>query len=759
MGVALGVGLVPNLAGAVEYEIFIDVQDEDDLFDLNTTGQISDQTFQDLQDLLRRGIDLNHATREELYSLPNLTYADVDRILLYREEVGQIIEPAALVTAGVLSERTMRSIAVFLELPSGSKKRIGVHGYARYQTIWTVEDERVPPMALEGRVTLNNLTMGAALLLDRNRLGPVTYDPNRNGLVTEGEKIQVRPAKYFAMWDTERWGVIAGTYSVGFGQRLTFDTTGRYTPNGFYFDNTIYRSTDLTSGCRSTAGEGIDSPCTDEDLAYVTPDFRFSTNLRGVAAGFRDIQLPKGSIQGYGFFSYQTRDVWQYGLYRPDLCDDPHQADNVACQALPLYKRTDDPYQPTSGFRSTTMPNLYNEILGGANLSYFYNRRIHVGVTGYGAAHQFLLEGVEVDLQDSERSPYGGPFGAVGADAAWGRGWADLFVEVAYSFDNMTISPLNTVSPKGGGGPAAIVRHTATWGPHELEIAGRYYDLDYANPYARSISASDEVDGLRARGEAGGRVRYNGTLFDRWSLRAFADVWVALDDNVPRLRAYMRNDVQALTWLRPGFWIDYQNQDLAHNGRSECYTGDENDDFDREPVAGQGLASDAFGFEDAIDCRGERVKVTGRLRFDPHRRVSIQMQYDHTFRDADGAVIEYTGSVGDFSIGDFGNLTEATAFYDANFRQDVAAFILISTNPIDRLRLRGRVRWQIDELEFNDRGEQTLWVYVQGKYRVRRWFQPSLRYDLRQWLDDRDSTVSRRPNPEHWLRFEIESRF
>ncbi|MBL8945971.1 MAG: hypothetical protein JNK45_22595, partial [Myxococcales bacterium] len=220
---------MPRIAHAIEYEVFIDVEDEDELYDLYVTGQISESTYLSLLDVFRAGTDLDVADRDALYALPNLTYAEVDRILAYRAEAGRIRDPAALVPAGVLSARKLASIAVFLQVGDGPKGRAPATGFAQYQTIWTAKDDRVPPMVLRARITtLRHLTLGMAGVVARNQPGIASWDPNRNALIADGPAARVRLPKVFVQWDTPTYGVIVGSYRIGFGQRLTFDNSGRY---------------------------------------------------------------------------------------------------------------------------------------------------------------------------------------------------------------------------------------------------------------------------------------------------------------------------------------------------------------------------------------------------------------------------------------------------------------------------------------------------------------------------------------------------
>jgi hypothetical protein len=709
------------MARATEYEVFIDVDTEEELYDLQETGQISDSTFQTLIELYRRGVDLNAASRDELYTLPNLTLEDVDAILAYREEAKYIDDPAQLVAAGALPRYKLDSVSMFLVVREPGRALAATNGFVKYRTTYVLEDQQVPPMTMQARVTtLRRLTVGGAATMTRTRLDDVRYDPNRDALSAKEAGVQLHVPKYFALWDDDKWAVMAGTYRIGFAQRLTFDNSSRYTPNGFYLDDAVVRSSDMVSACKESAGELGDSPCTGAaGRVFTTPDYRWSDSLRGAAVGAKQIDVKQGWLQAYGWFSHETRDVYQYEIYDRDACEDPRDPDD-SCSAPDTFVRRDDPLEPTTRFKYSTLPDLYSETLGGGNFSYFYDRRLHFGVTGYGSHVNWLADGIDLDFQEYASRPVGGDFGAVGADVAWGRGWADLFLEGARSFD---------ASPEGGG-YATILRHTATWAKNEIEVSARYYDKKFANPYSGPISAPDEFEGNRARDEAGGRIRYNGLIAKRLNLRTFLDVWAEPSETIPKLRAFVRGDVQTTKWFRPGAWLAYDDKDLRVAGRGQCYDVTSFDDANPVPefFIDPDDASAASG-----PCAGQRYQIVGRLRFDPHKRVNIQTQYQHEWQDDDN--------------------------YPDAFRQDAAGHVIVASMPVDGFRLRARGKYLFEDIKDNTYLEQSFWAYLDASYDLKRHLLIRLRYDLRFWLDARDSTPERTPSPEHWLRLELTGKF
>jgi hypothetical protein len=269
---------------------------------------------------------------------------------------------------------------------------------------------------------------------------------------------------------------------------------------------------------------------------------------------------------------------------------------------------------------------------------------------------------------------------------------------------------------KGGGGPAAILRFTATKKHEELEIVGRYYSTDYLNPYARPISEPDEFDGMRARDEAGGRVRYvrNGHDFQ---LRALADVWWALSTNTPKIDTYVRANVRTTDELWLGLWERYQDKDLTKGGHDQCFEVTSETDPTGAPVP----------------CAGRQLTSIGRATYLPDRTLALTLQLEHQLLD-----------------------DNATSASKTSFRQDIAVWAIGLWHPNKDMRVRVRARY-LDTAISNDKYlETSLSALADAAFRLRERDTLNLRVDTKFWLDDRTSTDLRTPNPEIqlWLSYE-----
>lgn len=721
--------LAAQPAHAIPYETFIDIDDEGDLLDLYASGTITEDTYNQLLDLLTRGVDLGQASRNDLYALPNLTYEDVDAIIAYRElNRGRIADPAELVTAGAISEEKLLAISSFLIVRKPGTDPLAASGWIRAMTRASTHDFApldpndpfLPPLAIRGRVTaLRHLMAGFAVTNTRLEVGAPSYDPNRGALIADARSNQVHLPKVYLKWEDDTISAIAGTFRAGFGQRLVFDNSQDYVPNGLYIDDQLYYSADLSNACDQSAGELLVSPCTGPPGSeYVTPDFAWRDGLLGIGVGAKRLELPTGWLQIYGFASANRKSIYQYELVDRGKCEDPRDDDDPNCSAPIVYVRPDgDLLTPTTRHAFVTLPDVFLERLAGGNVTYFADRRNSVGLTAYGGMMTDLVEGIDLDVQEWSRMPIGLKYGAVGANFAFGRGWLDIGGEAAMSFD-ASPRPEPTLSPaKGGGGPAAILRATATRKQEELEVVARYYSTDFANPYARPISQADEFEGLRARDEAGGRVRYIRTGKDL-SLRALVDVWVnPSDPGRPKLDTYVRANVRTTRVLWLGLWERYQDKDLTRGGHDQCFE----------------VSNERDETGEIVPCGGRKLSTFLRAQYVPNKKLSLQAQLGHYLLD-DNTRMELR----------------------TKFRQDISAWLVGYYRPNKNMRVRARVRYLDEAIHDNTYLERSIAGLAEVAMRVRDRDLFRVRADTRFWLDKRMSTTVRTPNPELsvWLFYE-----
>lgn len=174
--------LAPCTASAVQYETFIEVSTEQDLYDLLATEQISESSFNALLLLYQTRVELNRADRQQLYLLPNLDYRHVDRFLAYRAEVGTIHELDDLVAAGVLEADLVKTLRPFVIVRPLDVFEPRSTAFLRVQSRWSGRYDRIPPAsAVQARIkALRNLDVGVSATLTRNGLRRVRWDVERS---------------------------------------------------------------------------------------------------------------------------------------------------------------------------------------------------------------------------------------------------------------------------------------------------------------------------------------------------------------------------------------------------------------------------------------------------------------------------------------------------------------------------------------------------------------------------------------------------
>jgi len=736
----LGVLAAAAPASAAPYEAFIEVDDQADLEDLRVAGVISQDSYDELLALLEGGVDLSLADRAQLYSLPNLTYDDVDRILAYRERMkGDLRDPAALVASGILSAEELRAITPFLAPPAPRPGAApGARGKIFARSRLAVRDSLLPPGEVRARLALStNVRVGGAAVFHRLELGAPIYDPNRRALLADRHGYGGSIPKAYLMYETASAAAVAGSFRAGFGQRLVFDSSGRAAPNGLYFDDEVTYTPDLEIECREIAGELLEAPCQGAAAGRrMTPDFRVREGLLGGGAGLRRQPLGEGWVQAYAWASWAPRSLRQDELVDRARCPDPHDAADPGCAPPAVFVRPEGASRilmPTAAFANEVLPDVLVERLAGVNFAYFADARQTLGLTAYGADVAGLVDGIDLDTQETSRLPTGRRYGALGANFALGKGRLDLAGEAALSIDRMPDGP---GAPQGGGGPAAILRATVAERRQELEASLRYYGIDYANPYARPLSQGDELEGQRVRDEAGARVRY-ARAGERLGVRALVDAWVPpsslgadspLGRAQPKLEGAVRADVRAGGGLALGLALRYQDADLRAGGRAQCFE----DEAELRAVTGA-----VTGAGTAAPCSGTRLTSVASARIGGRRAASLTALVEHRLLD-DGA-------------------DETSPFRD-RYRQDVAGWLIGLWSPDDMLRLRGRVRYlhQAVNGDRDDLYERSIAALADAAIGFGERAVLRARADVKVWLDDRAETRARSPSPELqlWLSYE-----
>jgi hypothetical protein len=747
---------VPVFAAIYESPIHID--DEDDLRAMGDRDELSDATVETLLELLQDGIDLNVANREELYELPSLTYADVDAIIAYRKNQ-PIGDPAALVAAGAITADQLEQMAPFIIVADATGK-IPVGGYYHLLGNYTVGDPMAPPFYLQGTVRGPfSLTGGIGLTTTRRQVGSPFFDPLRttrdNGAGDFGT-LSVTPAKYnlevpkfYLQWRGTKFRVIAGTFRVGFGERLTLDNTTRTNPNGITPDDAFFIYRDLVSSCTVSAGELPQGTDVCPNTRYVTPDMKWRTPFRGVALAAEDLELGETARASlYAFGSFQTHNIYQYELTSHRSCPDPRDDANPDCAAPNVYLRQGDGTDSELKTKYTTLPNLWDELAVGGHAALTPTPGLSFGLTGYFAKPFWHVPEANLDFQEWSKYPFGGPWGAVGLNARLTVGTVNFFIEGARSFDQ---------EPNGGGG-WGVVQRTVIDGPRrELETDLRLYDIRFVNPYARPVSSPDEVDGQRARDEAGILLKYTDRSLGDFQLTSLADFWVLPWDSkgleydisgygfaygfkagTMNARALVRGDYTGWSIFQPSLWFEWRDKDI----------GDQN-----ALPASMGLK--CYSLTTGLPpggktCVGERYRfgVEFLIRAIP-RKLELTLTYIHDL---------------------ISNPHYAHIGMDLRFTAE------LRSQPVDWLLIRLRSKYLNDDLFstlqdnatiicVNPDGEpiscqeKSLWTFLEVTYVGLRAFHVGARYDVFLWLDQRASTMARVPNPEHRLRLELEGRF
>jgi hypothetical protein len=541
-------------ARAADYSVEIVVDDEDDINQLYFDGEITEEERDRLLTLYLSKVDLNRASREELYELPGFTWRMADLVLERRTLPGGIRKIDDLGDLEGMSPGIMEQIRPFVtarsleerrrleaETKTGAITRYAARAQEGGQNTWDPAFyERLRARAYDH--------LGVGLLITvGSEIGDVRSAPSGGGLSAEGYALRGNVPRFYAYWDGPRLFALAGTYRVGYGLRLTLDTSRRLRPQGLYANDELYES--------NTAGK-------------ITPFDGFT----GAAVRLKYLPVRHGffdvSAFGSACLGPLSKDIYSYDL---------------------TYNHGDNPFlidsETGDSISYATLPRVVSEWLAGGNATYNYDRRIGAGVTGYYAGFKLNVDADGLMAAAASKYPesrngrmcgepgYWCPFGAVGLNAKAGWGLFDAAAEVA----------VNDVGKPAVLGVAWIEPTPAL----QIIPSFRYYSPGYDNPYARGESAADEYLGNRARDELGPRLRANYRPWKWLRLRADVDMWRSQNQavydpdtgavtsmiNTPTwaVRGHYRVDVWPTAKEHLAVWFHHHDTDVGKGGRGLSY--------------------------------------------------------------------------------------------------------------------------------------------------------------------------------------------
>lgn len=705
-------------AQAEQYDVPIVVESEQDIRDLYSSGDITEEEQDRLLVLFDNPLDLNDADRSELYELPGLTYGMVDAIIERREGKGSFSSFQEIEDLEALSNNAINQIRTFcVVVPVKDFQVPPISGALRIGVVDHLSDDVVTGTFFRTKISVEDyVEVGwSGILAEEPGLlsfvaSPDPANPNPYFLADEATLQFNGLAKLYASTDQRVSGntrirAIAGSYVVGFGERLTFDTTTRVNPNGWYADNQLYYSADQGS---------------------VTP----RRGLFGGAVTVEKVSLGGDVTVDWTLFASRQR----HRLYQYDFnlvvegAKDPFESAKVYYSLDGAEEGPDGCYSGDRCHAYETFSEVYQETILGGNQTLRLGDRAQLGVTGFWAKNQFVVGDEQLVFAPSARYPQERKsLWAAGVDAAYGLGDFDWMGE------------WSTVD---SGGHALFSRIVADLDPVEWELSGRYYQSEYDNPYMRGRAQRDEFYGLTARDEAGAKIRAVAKIFREWTLKSHVDVWKRLVAETWNLETTLRSDWDITRDIRWGTWFKLNDKDLSRAGRGEDYGESYDYEYDYDL---NGLFISDYS-ELSVEDVGAGMKLDwgNRLSLNMIPLTRLSLYYKMSWEDENDKM----------SWADE-NATKDYPDYNTQFARRYVTAFAATVKPVDMLRLKTRFRLE-DEYMLTDALGNKVWEwYFQTLVKLDKWASISGRYDYRDFIDDTPPAI----DPEHLFRIIADFRF
>ena len=602
LAVALG-ALNPEPAAARDFSVEVRVADEGELRQLYYDGLIDDEELELLLRMLESPVDINRAEASDLVSLPGITPSIASSIIESRENHGPFTSMLDLVArVEGITPSLKEQLAAFVVAYHKQSEKAPVRGSVDFMMVKgfsatkpLADDfpaaghsaaqlgyDKWTALALGVRVSvLDWITIGLAGVAQEG-LKAAAYDPASGDIHGAYGTPVFRPYMGYVRLIRPTGQVVAGSYHLHYGQGLVMSTLGGRGRHGFYLRRSIGHSADR---------------------------IREFDGLMGVAAHSTALRAGTVRFSMSSFASFRSYD--QYISYIGLAAG--QQLDAATAEV-------DAPRVWVDGKRASymTIPNVFRVGLAGGNFTARFNRRTHLGFTGYGAfMDRTALAGVE-DPQTfliQQRWPSDPGFGAIGINGRLGIGLLNIEGEWGLWLSG---APANALFVRAELEPI--------WGVVSLSL--RHYDTGYGNPLARAEAAPDRYAGNTARNEQGVRLAATLRPDKRLRISSRLDFSRNILFNVTDLSFRASVTGKPLKWLQLRFFTDYVNQNVVVNGGDQRYGGEYDEDV-------FGLAADdALEYGDGgYDRAGEHVRLGGSVRLQHSKVGSFVVRYSHTFED------------------------------------------------------------------------------------------------------------------------------
>ncbi len=685
--VCVGVlGTQTHPAQGYDYGLRIDVSSEEDIYELYATGELSEADTERLIALFNNKVDLNRASVEELYNLPDVTMDLAAAIVSYREEEGYFRRFAQVASVPGMTEDILAQIAPFSKVRFRIKLEVPATGTVKTRAAYTfgnrpeqVDPENPPSLGASYRPdelgldtlpsayvrvraeTESRIETGVLLSVGEG-IASFTFDEATMAYWVNWGRPLFELHKAYVMYHEGSWDIIVGNYGVGFGERLVFDETRRLNPDGIYTDDEINGTTEFSTPQR----------------------------LFGVAATYRGLELGPSTVEVTGFVSRQAYDVFQYNLALEAREGTDASSTVVRFGDLKLMQQT--------------LPNAYTEQLAGAHVSARLDERNYVGLTGYYS--QVLLTYTDTPFHLN----YGAPqdrnrFGAVGMDFG-AELWRVQINGEGALMDN--------------GAHAVYLRAIADLEQGEVLGSVRAYGEQFDNPHSRGFADADVLMRERDRDEVGFYLRGLYRLTPWLSLRGSVNRWYRPSLDVSRLALTGRLGVRPSRDWDVALLGTWKDKDLSLDGRSRCYQGGSGACWEGVPVDEEVVDSsfedDYVGtIVDSSEGNGVRTQLGLRVKTTALPRVQVIGFYKRTYMDDHYLYLFPDGTL------------------DYGWRVGQQVWGKIKVSPLRDTFVTLRLRY-VDEDVYGDKGERLWDGYLEVARRVPRKYRYSLRYMIARGL-------------------------